>query len=88
MSNAAMLRSAPTPSSGGSMADAVPGRARAVRVLRAEPAMGAAFTAADEARFLEVNPTATVVLIAGTSHAIHDEEPEHFTAELLSRSAP
>jgi pimeloyl-ACP methyl ester carboxylesterase len=57
--------------------------ARPVRVLRAEPALGAAFTEADEARLLKVNPEATVVLVEGTSHAIHDEVPERFTAELL-----
>jgi pimeloyl-ACP methyl ester carboxylesterase len=59
-----------------------------VRVLRADSAMGAAFTAADEVRFLTVNPTATVVCIAGASHAIHDEEPERFTAELLAGARP
>jgi pimeloyl-ACP methyl ester carboxylesterase len=54
------------------------------RVLRADPACGAAFTAADEARFRKVNPGASVVLVEGASHAIHDEEPERFTAELLT----
>lgn len=54
------------------------------RVLRAEPAMGAAFTEADAARFLAVNPKATVVLVEGAGHPIHDELPERVTAELLA----
>ncbi len=54
------------------------------RVLRAEPALAAAFSPADAARFQKVNPGATVVLFEGASHAIHDEQPERFTAELLA----
>jgi pimeloyl-ACP methyl ester carboxylesterase len=56
-------------------------------VLRADPALGAAFSEADEARFLVANPAARVVMVAGASHAIHDEQPERFLDELRSLSA-
>jgi pimeloyl-ACP methyl ester carboxylesterase len=58
--------------------------ARPVRVLRADPDVGAVFTAEDEARFLSTNPHATVVVVEGASHAIHDEQPDRFRAELLA----
>lgn len=53
-------------------------------VLRADPSLGAAFSEEDEARFLELNTDARVAVIDGASHAIHDEQPERFTAELLT----
>jgi pimeloyl-ACP methyl ester carboxylesterase len=56
-------------------------------LLRADPALGAAFSADDAARFLETNPDARVVLFEGTSHAIHDEQPARFTEELLAVTA-
>jgi pimeloyl-ACP methyl ester carboxylesterase len=52
------------------------------RLLRADPALGAAFSAADETRFLATNPHAAVTEIAGASHLIHDEQPERFVAEV------
>jgi pimeloyl-ACP methyl ester carboxylesterase len=53
-------------------------------VLRADPELGAAFTAEDERRFLATNPGASVGLMAGASHAIHDEQAQRFLAELLA----
>lgn len=53
-------------------------------LLRADPALGAAFTAEDEVRFLAANPDATVIVVEGASHMIHDEQPELFVAELTS----
>jgi pimeloyl-ACP methyl ester carboxylesterase len=47
-------------------------------VLRADPALGPAFTASDEERFLRTNPHARVVAVEGASHQIHDEQPSHF----------
>jgi pimeloyl-ACP methyl ester carboxylesterase len=49
-------------------------------VLRADPALGAAFTGEDEAAFLATNPGATVEVVEGASHAIHDEQPERVLA--------
>jgi len=54
-----------------------------VAVLRADPALGAAFTDDDEKRFRETNPQSSVEVVAGASHAIHDEQPDRFLAELL-----
>jgi pimeloyl-ACP methyl ester carboxylesterase len=51
-------------------------------VLRADPALGPAFTASDEERFLRTNPHARVVLVEGASHQIHDEQPDRFRDEL------
>jgi pimeloyl-ACP methyl ester carboxylesterase len=53
-------------------------------VLRADPALGAAFGPQDEARFLDVNRDARVVVVDGASHAIHDEQPARFTEELVA----
>jgi pimeloyl-ACP methyl ester carboxylesterase len=53
-----------------------------VVVVRADPALGAAFREADEARFQLTNPGARVVLFEGASHAVQDEQPERFAAEL------
>jgi pimeloyl-ACP methyl ester carboxylesterase len=53
-----------------------------VLVLRADPALRAAFSEDDERRFLATNPRATVTMIEGASHAIHDEMPERFAAEV------
>lgn len=58
-----------------------------VVVVRADPALGAAFTPEDEERFLKANAHARVVEFAGASHAIHDEQPERFLAELLELTA-
>lgn len=52
-------------------------------VLRADPKLGPAFTAEDEARFLQTNPGARAVVFEGASHAIHDEQPARFLEELL-----
>ncbi|MCU1352448.1 MAG: alpha/beta hydrolase fold protein, partial [Acidimicrobiales bacterium] len=46
-----------------------------VHVLRAEPALFAAFRPDDEAAFLATNPHATVELVPAASHLIHDEQP-------------
>jgi pimeloyl-ACP methyl ester carboxylesterase len=51
-------------------------------VLRADPRLGATFTAEDEARLLSVDPQAQVKMIEGASHFIHDEQPERVLAEL------
>jgi pimeloyl-ACP methyl ester carboxylesterase len=51
-------------------------------VLRADPGLGPAFTVEHERRFLATNPHATVVLVEGASHLIHDEQPGRFLAEL------
>lgn len=53
-----------------------------VAVLRADGALGAAFTDAHQARFLATNPHARVTLVAGASHLIHDEQPDRFVEEL------
>jgi len=55
-----------------------------VHVLRSDPDLGAAFTPEDEARFLETNPNTTVELVAGASHAIHDEQPHRFLDSLFA----
>jgi pimeloyl-ACP methyl ester carboxylesterase len=57
---------------------------RAVTVLRADPALGPAFSAEDEGRFLQTNPHARVVMFEGASHAIHDEQPARFLDEILA----
>lgn len=54
-----------------------------VRVLRADPALGAAFTAEHDARFLATNPHAAVTMVGGASHLVHDEQPDRFLAELV-----
>lgn len=51
-------------------------------VLRADPRLGATFTAEDETRLLSVDPHAQVKMIEGASHFIHDERPERVLAEL------
>jgi pimeloyl-ACP methyl ester carboxylesterase len=58
--------------------------ARPVTVVRADPALGAAFGADDEPRFLETNPHARVVMFEGASHAVHDEQPARFLEEVLA----
>ncbi len=57
---------------------------RPVTILRADPALGPAFSADDEIRFLETNPRARVVLFDGASHAIHDEQPVRFVDEIFA----
>lgn len=52
-------------------------------MLRADPNLGAAFTEDEAARFLRANPAARIVLAAGASHAIHDEQPDLVRDELL-----
>jgi pimeloyl-ACP methyl ester carboxylesterase len=56
-------------------------------VLRADPALGPAFSTDDEARFLQTNPLARVVVVEGASHAIHDEQPARFLDELAALTA-
>ena len=56
-------------------------------VLRADPKLGPAFSAEDEARFLQTNQNARVVEFEGASHAIHDEQPARFLEELLALTA-
>jgi pimeloyl-ACP methyl ester carboxylesterase len=51
-------------------------------VLRADAALMPAFTADDATRFLAANPDATVTLIEGASHLIHDEQPDRFLDEV------
>jgi pimeloyl-ACP methyl ester carboxylesterase len=51
-------------------------------VIRADPALGAAFTADDEKAFIATNPGASVVVVEGASHLIHDEQPDRFFAEV------
>jgi pimeloyl-ACP methyl ester carboxylesterase len=53
-----------------------------IRVLRADPALGPAFTAEDEVRFRHTNPHAGVTEVEGASHLIHDEQPERVLSEV------
>jgi pimeloyl-ACP methyl ester carboxylesterase len=53
-----------------------------IRLLRADPALGPAFTAEDEVRFREANPHAVVTEVQGASHLIHDEQPERVLSEV------
>jgi pimeloyl-ACP methyl ester carboxylesterase len=53
-----------------------------VVVLRAEPALAAAFRPQDEAPFLAANPQGTVELVPGASHLIHEEQPALFRDRL------
>src|SRR5207249_1804413 len=53
-------------------------------LLRADPSLGAAFSAEDEVLFLETNPEATVSVVDGASHLIHDEQPDRFNAEVVA----
>lgn len=52
-------------------------------VLRADPRLGAAFHDDDASRFARTNPDATITLVEGASHLIHDERPDVFIEELL-----
>lgn len=54
------------------------------RVLRADPALGAAFSGENEAEFLATNPGASVHTMTGASHAIHDEQTSEFVSDLLA----
>jgi pimeloyl-ACP methyl ester carboxylesterase len=52
-------------------------------VLRADPTQAsAAFTTADAELFMAANPHATVTIVEGASHMLHDEQPERFLAEV------
>jgi pimeloyl-ACP methyl ester carboxylesterase len=51
-------------------------------VLRADDANGAAFSADDATRFVAANPAARVVLFEGSGHAVHDQFPDRFLAEV------
>jgi pimeloyl-ACP methyl ester carboxylesterase len=53
-----------------------------VRLLRAERELGAAFFAEHEEHFLKTHPHATVQLVEGASHGIHDDHFEAFMIEL------
>ncbi len=55
-----------------------------VHVIRADPRFGPAFTAEDEKRFIAANPNAVVQVFEGTSHAVHDEQPERFQKALVA----
>jgi pimeloyl-ACP methyl ester carboxylesterase len=53
-----------------------------VAVVRGDPALGAAFTSEDAVQFALASPHAAIALFEATSHAVHDERPERFAAEL------
>jgi pimeloyl-ACP methyl ester carboxylesterase len=53
-----------------------------IRLLRADPGLGPAFTAEHEARFRATNPHAVVTEVEGAGHLIHDEQPERVLSEL------
>jgi len=55
---------------------------RPLQVLRADPAHGPAFTPEHAEAFARVNPGATITLVEGASHAIHDEQPDRVVGEL------
>jgi pimeloyl-ACP methyl ester carboxylesterase len=46
-----------------------------LHVLQAEPHLAAAFHPQHAARFHAANPHATIELVAGASHQMHDEQP-------------
>jgi pimeloyl-ACP methyl ester carboxylesterase len=71
---------------GTGLAGAAPGTPLScpIRVLRADPALGPAFTAEHEVRFRATNPHAVVREIEGASHLIHDEQPERFLSEVCA----
>jgi pimeloyl-ACP methyl ester carboxylesterase len=60
----------------GSLGDHDPTRSMAVPVLVLRAEVFAAFRPEDEPRLLAANPDATVELIPGSSHLIHDEQPQ------------
>jgi pimeloyl-ACP methyl ester carboxylesterase len=80
-----------TPAIDGSAISGTPDLSRRLEcpvvVLRADPALGPAFSAQDEERFLRTNPHARVVVFEGASHAIHDEQPGRFLDELFRVAA-
>ncbi len=51
-------------------------------VIRADPSLGAAFTAENEKQFRITNPEAQVTVVLGAGHLVHEEEPERFASEL------
>jgi pimeloyl-ACP methyl ester carboxylesterase len=53
-----------------------------VRVLRADPDLGPAFSAGHEKRFLAANPHATVEEYEGASHLLHGEMADRFLADV------
>jgi pimeloyl-ACP methyl ester carboxylesterase len=53
-----------------------------IRLLRAERDLGAAFFAEHEEHFVKTHPYATVGLVEGATHAIHDDHFDVFVAEL------
>ena len=69
---------------GHALADATPDAPLACPtiLLRADPALGAAFTTDDAQLFARSNPDAIVKVVDGASHIIHDEQPELFNREL------
>jgi pimeloyl-ACP methyl ester carboxylesterase len=60
----------------------------AVRLLRAERELGAAFLPEHEALFRAAQPHAEVELVDGASHLIHEERPDWFVQDLGSFLAP
>ena len=65
-----------------SLGDHDPTRPMAVPVLVLRAEVFPAFRPEDEARLLAANPGATVELVPGSSHLIHDEQPELFAKRL------
>jgi pimeloyl-ACP methyl ester carboxylesterase len=57
-----------------------------VRILRADPGLGAAFSPAHEARYVATNPHAVVEMVSGASHAIHDEQPGPMLTAILEEA--
>lgn len=55
-----------------------------VRLLRAERELGAAFFPEHTEPFLARHARASVELVAGASHLIHDEQPERFITEVTT----
>ena len=53
-----------------------------IRLLRGDPALGAAFSADDETRSRATNPHAIVTEVEGAGHLIHDEQPARVLSEV------
>ncbi len=53
-----------------------------VRLLRAERELGAAFFAEHEEHFRKTHPFASVELVPGATHGIHEDHFEDFTTDL------
>jgi pimeloyl-ACP methyl ester carboxylesterase len=53
-----------------------------VYVIRADPSLGALFTADDEKRFRAANPRAELTVVLDATHLVHQEQPERFASHL------